>query len=689
MAAVAFSLALAVPALTAGPARAAGSPAPGPASLAALAKAAPATAATGTVSLPRGATPCPSTATKKSSPTSACGISKHGFAGKAKLSVKRPAGSAPCPAVPGKRASSATAACSAPGTGGQRPSVIVGGGGGYSVTLSASSSYVSAGTTVTLTATSSVDVGPTAYFIEILHSNGSSVAICGSGTTCSTTVNSSGGSTQNFIAYISSYGTADPPPSIQATSNGAAVSWVTISLTEIGSPSYTGEQVGLTASTSLNVGPTPYWITIFDATTGTMVAYCGTGTTCYAYPSQSSDTTHAYVAYVSALTNPPSSIVATSATVRVTWAHYEPGGGWFAGFVTGVPPNGAPFQTDTDPVNVVLYNPGGGATAIFRNAMAAAGGWHNNTCYNQNVVFYTGHDLNANNWIYSAPAGSYATNVTASNSDPPGYSGCGLPAPAERDHLRYWVSSDDTTVWIAVSDEVRGCPNFLWWAGHCVASNGYNRGRQDLINGNTGANTPFNGLLTGLAKTGYPYSTSTPSGEYAGGSISSNGIGYDGTVDIVRPVADLYQISGNHAAWVSDSYNSAPLTSITLAPGGVSSNIYITFNNQGPGTWDSSTVLASWSDYNDGQPSDGTSWCHAPGGVDWLTCNPGIPAWIGSGTVAPGASRTFEFQIQANASPGTYTLYFRPAQRLSNGTYAWMNTSSGNRTYDYFTVVVT
>jgi hypothetical protein len=141
---------------------------------------------------------------------------------------------------------------------------------------------------------------------------------------------------------------------------------------------------------------------------------------------------------------------------------------------------------------------------------------------------------------------------------------------------------------------------------------------------------------------------------------------------------------------VSDSYNGAPLTSITLPSGGVSNNIYVTFNNQGPGTWDSNTVLAYWSGgTNDGQPSDGTAWCHAPGGVDWSTCNPGIPAWIGSGTIAPGYNRTFEFQIQANVPPGTYTLYFRPAQRQPDGTYAWMNTANGNRTYDYFTVYVT
>lgn len=145
--------------------------------------------------------------------------------------------------------------------------------------------------------------------------------------------------------------------------------------------------------------------------------------------------------------------------------------------------------------------------------------------------------------------------------------------------------------------------------------------------------------------------------------------------------------SSQHAVWTSDSYNGSPLTSITLAPGQTSSPIYITFNNQGPGTWDANTVLAAWSGSGDGAPGNGTTFCHAPGS-DWKTCDPGVPAWDGTGAVAPGQSVTFEFQIQANSGASTTTLYFRPAERQSDGSYQWINTQNGNRTYDYFTVHV-
>jgi hypothetical protein len=49
-----------------------------------------------------------------------------------------------------------------------------------------------------------------------------------------------------------------------------------------------------------------------------------------------------------------------------------------------------------------------------------------------------------------------------------GYSGCGNYPPAERDHLRYWVSPDNTTVWVAASYEYRGCTGFLAWVGNLL-----------------------------------------------------------------------------------------------------------------------------------------------------------------------------------------------------------------------------
>ena len=54
----------------------------------------------------------------------------------------------------------------------------------------------------------------------------------------------------------------------------------------------------LTASSAYDVGPTPYYIEIFDQTTGARVAICGSGTSCSGSASYSYATTHTYVAYV-------------------------------------------------------------------------------------------------------------------------------------------------------------------------------------------------------------------------------------------------------------------------------------------------------------------------------------------------------------------------------------------------------
>jgi IPT/TIG domain len=59
-----------------------------------------------------------------------------------------------------------------------------------------------------------------------------------------------------------------------------------------------GGSVVLTATSNKNVGPTPYGISIFDATTGTELAHVGSGTTTSATVSQAAASTHRYVAMI-------------------------------------------------------------------------------------------------------------------------------------------------------------------------------------------------------------------------------------------------------------------------------------------------------------------------------------------------------------------------------------------------------
>lgn len=193
---------------------------------------------------------------------------------------------------------------------------------GYSVSLSESTNAVPPGATITLTAYANQDVGPTPYYIETYdQTTGAALAICATGTSCSTSVSQSSPTTHSFIAYIGSYSTTNPPGTIAATSGVVSCTWLSISLGA--SPQYLAPGGGstLTAYVNVDVGPTPYWIEIFDASTGTNLAICASGSSCSGSESQGGATVHTFVAYVSGYGtgNPPPNVQVTSNSVNVVW----------------------------------------------------------------------------------------------------------------------------------------------------------------------------------------------------------------------------------------------------------------------------------------------------------------------------------------------------------------------------------
>jgi hypothetical protein len=79
----------------------------------------------------------------------------------------------------------------------------------------------------------------------------------------------------------------------RAAGNGFAISLAASSPYEpIGQP------VTLTATTNTDVGPTPYYMTIYSETTGAELAVCGAGTTCSATVTQSAPGTQTFEAFV-------------------------------------------------------------------------------------------------------------------------------------------------------------------------------------------------------------------------------------------------------------------------------------------------------------------------------------------------------------------------------------------------------
>jgi len=159
----------------------------------------------------------------------------------------------------------------------------------WTVTLTANPNLLWPTQYSTLTATASTDVGPTPYYLRIYdRTAGDYVVTCATGTTCSTPVTQPGQSTHYYVAVVSYASTGYPPSGEQAVSGDVGVVWHGVNLTLAASPTTVpvGAASTLTATTSQNIGLSPFWIEIFDVTTGTNVALCGSGTTCRATVSQ-------------------------------------------------------------------------------------------------------------------------------------------------------------------------------------------------------------------------------------------------------------------------------------------------------------------------------------------------------------------------------------------------------------------
>jgi hypothetical protein len=173
-----------------------------------------------------------------------------------------------------------------------------------------------------------MDVGPTPYYLGIYNINtGTFVAECGVGSTCSAVVTEPVPAYESYQAVVGPLHALPFSSAALASAGGPAggVEWQDVgpvTLTTNATTLGTGGAATLTASTLLNVGPTPFYIEIFDATTGARLAECGSGTSCSVSVSQFAATTHRYIAYVSAFSStlPPSSVQDTSGSVFVTWS---------------------------------------------------------------------------------------------------------------------------------------------------------------------------------------------------------------------------------------------------------------------------------------------------------------------------------------------------------------------------------
>ncbi|MFC5004670.1 hypothetical protein ACFPIJ_43450 [Dactylosporangium cerinum] len=172
-----------------------------------------------------------------------------------------------------------------------------------------------------ITATANQDVGPTPYYIRIYRDD-VQIAICGTGTTCSVDVGSSVIASSWISADIS---TAAGSRIVASNPPFVLVDWhfTTVSLNVAQTTVNVGSAATLTARTFFDVGPSPFWTQIFDLTTGTRVAICGSGESCPVNITQASATTHRYQAFVgyNSATLPLSGPQSSSLVNWVTWSN--------------------------------------------------------------------------------------------------------------------------------------------------------------------------------------------------------------------------------------------------------------------------------------------------------------------------------------------------------------------------------
>ncbi|MDO8674115.1 MAG: C39 family peptidase [Dehalococcoidia bacterium] len=184
-----------------------------------------------------------------------------------------------------------------------------------SLSLSASRTSPQSGQSVTLTARANNDVEATQSGFYIYDTTADKiVATCPNGTTCTASVTET--DTHAYVAGVGDFaGTG-----IEAQSSNVLVTWPqqlnwSISLSASSTNPQSWQSVTLTAQTIPDVGETPWWLYVYDVSTGNNVATCRSGTSCTA--SVSGSDYHSYVARVGVFAG--NDTQAQSSSVVVTW----------------------------------------------------------------------------------------------------------------------------------------------------------------------------------------------------------------------------------------------------------------------------------------------------------------------------------------------------------------------------------
>ena len=232
--------------------------------------------------------------------------------------------------------------------------------------LTASAASVAPGTAVGLTATTSRDVGPTRWYTDIVNEAGAVIRACPSGTSCVAQVTSAVAAAHTYTAWLStssnaiagggpstspvavtwtsgapantatntpvpatntpagatSTPTSTPvPPTSTPTAGGGSCSTDGVCLTGLTASAALvapGTAVGLTATTSRDVGPTRWYTDIVNEA-GAVIRACPSGTSCVAQVTSAVAAAHTYTAWLSTSSNAIAGGGPSTNPVAVTW----------------------------------------------------------------------------------------------------------------------------------------------------------------------------------------------------------------------------------------------------------------------------------------------------------------------------------------------------------------------------------
>lgn len=170
----------------------------------------------------------------------------------------------------------------------------------FSVTLAASSaSIVTPGTSVTITATATADVGSAGYQLGLYDkASGTRLTYCSRGTTCSTTLTKEQAGSRSLVAYVAGASETSPPSDVQAQSATVTATWLGITLDANTTQPQRDSTVFMRATANVDVTNTPWSIGIYDEQGELVAAACKSGSSCSAKVSITTGSTPWFTAVI-------------------------------------------------------------------------------------------------------------------------------------------------------------------------------------------------------------------------------------------------------------------------------------------------------------------------------------------------------------------------------------------------------